>query len=126
MIPYTFPSVTKPDGSTACRVSLITDITGLTAWTDYTPIKFVGDDESVNTYANAGSQLVQLETDLTGLVRGIDYILVYESASYTKPWSTDAGGYIPCYGGPLSVSRLMTEDGFDLLQENGFYILLEN
>ena len=102
MIPYTFPSIVQEDGVTACRVKLITDITGLVAWTDYTPIKFVTDATFINTYENAGSQALDVLTDVTGLVSGVDYILIYEDASATKPWSTDIGGYIPCFGDSFS------------------------
>jgi len=124
MIPYTFPSFLKEDGTTACRVKVITDVTGLVRWIDYTPIKFVNDSSFVNTYSNVGCQAVQIETNFTGLVSGIDYIVVYVDDSAYRAWSTDIGGYIPCYGGPIT--HLITEDGFNLLQEDGFLILLEN
>lgn len=124
MIPYTFPSVLKEDGTTACRVRLLTDVTGLVTWTDYTPIKFEASNSFVNTYANGGTQAVQIETDFTGLVSGIDFIEVFVDVTATKPFSTDFGGFIPCFGGPLS--RLMAEDGFFLLQENGSSLLQEN
>ena len=124
MIPYTFPSVVKQDGTTACRVKVITNVAGLVRWIDYIPIKFVNDNTFINTYANLGSQSVQIETNFAGLVSGIDYIEVYVDAAANRAWSTDGGGYIPCYGGPLTY--LLTEAGFDLLLEDGFVILLEN
>lgn len=124
MIPYTFPSVVKQDGTTACRVKVITNLAGLVRWIDYIPIKFVNDNTFINTYSNFGSQSVQIETNFAGLVSGIDYIEVYVDAAANRAWSTDAGGYIPCYGGPLIY--LLLENGFDLLLENGFITFLEN
>jgi len=40
---------------------------------------------------------VDVLASTTGKVAGIDYINVYEDATLTKPWSTDAGGYIPTW-----------------------------
>ncbi len=48
-----------------------------------------------NTYSTGMWADVLVST--TGKVAGIDYINVYEDASLTKAWSTDAGGYIPIW-----------------------------
>ena len=93
MIPYTFPSVL--DGTTRrCVVFPLSSVSGLTAWIDYIPAKTV--TESVkNSYDANGSQAVSELESITGLQAWLNYIPVFYSDTYTKPWSTDALGYIP-------------------------------
>lgn len=126
MIPRTFPSVIEAL-QTKMVVFVLPSIVGKVAWIDYIPIKGVLSEPAAlaNTYANDGFILVKKLTSSSGLQDWLDYIPVYEDASYNKPWSTDAGGYIPTNRDELR-ENLETEDGFNLLQENGFYILLEN
>jgi len=93
MIPYTFPSDSN-HGTRQCVVYPITSTTGLTAWVDYTPVKKVT-GYTRNSYSNTGGQFITELPDVTGLQAGLDYIPIYYDNSLTKPWSTDAGGYIP-------------------------------
>lgn len=97
MIPRTFPSTFAANGQQQMVVYSLPSITGLTAWIDYIPVKGVTTESATleNTYANGGYQVVDSLASLTGKQAWLDYIPVYEDASYTKPWSTDAGGYIP-------------------------------
>jgi hypothetical protein len=97
MIPRTFPSIFE-DSKTKCVVFVLPSISGLQAWTDYIPVKGITTENTAveNTYANDG-YIVMKTVDGTQKA-WIDYIPVYEDASYTKPWSTDAGGYIPASG----------------------------
>lgn len=97
MIPRTFPSTFAANGQQQMVVYSLPSITGLTAWIDYIPVKGVTTERATleNTYANGGYQVVDSLASLTGKQAWLDYIPVYEDASYTKPWSTDAGGYIP-------------------------------
>jgi hypothetical protein len=98
MIPRTFPSIIEAF-QTKMVVYVLPSISGLKAWIDYIPVKGVVTEDPVlaNTYANAGYQVVKSQESLTGQA-WLDYIPVYEDASYNKPWSTDAGGYIPVGG----------------------------
>ena len=106
MIPRTFPSIIEAF-QTKMVVYVVPSITGLKAWIDYIPVKGVVTESATlaNTYANGGYQVVKSLDSLTGLQAWIGYIPVYEDASYNKPWSTDAGGYIPV-GGLFSIPSL--------------------
>ena len=106
MIPRTFPSIIEAF-QTKMVVYVLPSITGLTAWIDYIPVKGVVTESATlaNTYANGGYQVVKSLDSLTGLQAWIGYIPVYEDASYNKPWSTDAGGYVPV-GGLFSIPSL--------------------
>jgi hypothetical protein len=97
MIPRTFPSTYASNGQQQMVVYSLPSVTGLTAWIDYIPVKGVTTESATleNTYANGGYQVVNSLSSLTGKQAWLDYIPVYEDPSYTKPWSTDAGGYIP-------------------------------
>ena len=105
MIPRTFPSIIEAF-QTKMVVYVLPSISGLKAWIDYIPVKGVVTEDPVlaNTYANAGYQVVKSQESLTGQA-WLDYIPVFEDASFNKPWSTDAGGYIPV-GGLFSPASL--------------------
>lgn len=126
MIPRTFPSILEAL-QTKMVVYVLPSIEGKTTWIDYIPIKGVLSEppELANTYANDGFIVVKKLNSDAGLQEWLDYIPVFEDASFDKPWSTDEGGFIPTNRDELR-ANLETEDGFNLLQENGFYILLEN
>jgi hypothetical protein len=96
MIPRTYPSVLD-QALTKMVVYVLPSVNGLTAWIDYIPVKGVPTESFAlaDTYANNGYKSVNMLTDLTGKQAWVDYIPVYEDALYNKPWSTDAGGYIP-------------------------------
>lgn len=108
MIPRTFPSIVEAF-QTKMVVYVVPSITGLKAWIDYIPVKGVVTESATlaNTYANGGYQVVKSLDSLTGLQAWIGYIPVYEDAAYNKPWSTDAGGYIPV-GGLFSIPSLFS------------------
>lgn len=129
MLPYTYQSTyVTPNGHTACVVYQITDTTGLKEWIDYIPVKFlVSYPTEVNSYNPSSAQLVNNLLDTTGKTAGYHYIRIYENVAKTVPWSTDANGYIPCYRlNATEVGNLQQEDGFNLLQESGYLILLES
>lgn len=129
MIPYTHPSVyVTYNGNTACVVYQITDTTGLKEWIDYIPVKFSTlDNPEVNTYNTNAAQLVSNLLDIVGKTAGYDYIRVYEDETKTVPWSTDANGYIPCFKvSDYTTDSLEQENDFNLLQEDGYLILLES
>jgi hypothetical protein len=85
-------------------VYVLPSVSGLQAWVDYIPVKGVATENTAveNTYANDGYQVMKTLDGTTNLQAWKDYIPVFEDASYNKPWSTDAGGYIPA-GGLFSV-----------------------
>ena len=91
MVPQTFPST---NGKMV--VFKITDLTGLTRWSDYIPVKTAGSPGILNSYSG------NIDANILGSVSGkkawIDYIPVYEDASATKAWLVSADGYIPIYG----------------------------
>jgi hypothetical protein len=129
MIPRTFPTVyVSYNGKTAMVVQIITDTTGLTRWVDYIPVQFITDESNVsNVYDNNGYILVAHQEDLTGKQAGKDYIRIYEDYTTTKKWSADNAGYIPVYKvSDLSSGNLELENDFNLLQENGYLIILES
>jgi hypothetical protein len=98
MIPATYPSVVDENNRTLMVVSLLSDITGLTKWVDYIPVKPPADNTLLsvaNTFANNGFLLVDILEDDTDKQAWEDYIPVYLDESATDTWSTDASGYIP-------------------------------
>jgi surface protein len=101
MIPRTFPSVLE-DNKTKANIAFLSDVSGLTEWLDYIPIKVVAENTAVeNTYANDGYVLGNVISDVTNLNKWEHYIPVYNVTSdvnYNKTWSTDVGGYIPMGG----------------------------
>jgi len=99
MIPRCYPTTyATANGTTKVVVNKLGSISGLTAWVDYIPTKKLGSAPAqYNTYDNSGAMFLDVLASLTGKVAGIDYINVYEDASLTKAWSTDAGGYIPTW-----------------------------
>jgi hypothetical protein len=99
MIPRTFPSIIEAF-QTKMVVYVLPSVSGLKAWIDYIPVKGVVTEDPVlaNTYANNGYQVVKSLESISGLQAWIGYIPVFEDASFNKPWSTDAGGYIPVGG----------------------------
>lgn len=129
MVPQTFPSVyVTPNGQTAAVVQIITSTTGLVRWVDYFPVQFITDESYIaNAYENNGYILVDHQQDLTGKQAGLDYIRIYEDYTTTKKWSTDADGFIPVYKVSDSIGgNLEQEDDFNILQEDGYLILLES
>lgn len=97
MIPQCFPSsYATSNGATKMVVNKLGSTNGLVAWKDYIPTKKLGSEPTQkNTYSTGIWLDVLVST--TGKVAGKDYINIYEDASLTKAWSTDAGGYIPTW-----------------------------
>jgi hypothetical protein len=127
MIPRTYPSTFQAvTGQQQMVVFVLPSIAGLTAWIDYIPVKQPAIITSYNTYDNDSALLVDVLASTTGKESWIDYIPVYVDAAYTTPWTTDAGGFIPCYPiGAAAVDALLLENGDALLLESGDLILLE-
>jgi hypothetical protein len=129
LIPKTFPSVyVTANGQTAAVVQIITDTTGLTRWVDYIPVQFITDESYVaNSYNNNGYILVDHQQDLTNKQAGKDFIRIFADYSATKRWSTDNAGFIPVHKvADLLSGNLEQENDFNLLQEDGYLILLES
>jgi len=107
MIPRTFPSVLE-DNKTKANIAFLSDVSGLTEWIDYIPVKVVAENVDVeNTYANDGYVLGNVLPDVTNLNKWEHYIPVYNVTSdvnYNKTWSTDVGGYIPVGGFQLELT----------------------
>jgi hypothetical protein len=97
MIPRCFPTTyATTNGTTKWVINKLGSTTGLKAWVDYIPVKKLGSEPAQkNTYSTG--MLADVLASTTGKKAGIDYINVYEDASLTKAWSTDAGGYIPIW-----------------------------
>lgn len=91
MVPQTFPSA---NGKMV--VFKITNLTGLTRWSDYIPVKTAGSPGILNSYS--GNIDAEILVSVSGKKAWIDYIPVYEDASATKAWLVSADGYIPIYG----------------------------
>lgn len=129
MIPRTYPSVyVTANGYTAVVVEIITDTTGLVRWKDYIPVQFITDETDIpNSFNNNGYMLVSQLFDVSGKQAGKDYIKIYADYTATKKWSTDNAGYIPVYKvSDFTLGNLEQENDFNLLQENGYLILLES
>jgi hypothetical protein len=129
MIPKTFPTVyVTANGQTAAVVEIITDTTGLVRWVDYIPVQFITDESFVaNRYDNNGYILVDHQQNLTNKQAGKDYIRIFADYTTTKRWSTDNAGFIPVSSvSDLLFDNLEQENGFNLLQENGYLIQLES
>lgn len=128
MIPRTFPSTFDGSNLQQMVVYILSDVTGLTEWIDYIPVKQPNSLGTANSYDINGYQKLDVLTSTTGKQAWIDYIPVYVKTSGAIPWSTDATGYIPSY--PLDsdslVNNIELENGDDLLLETGDFILLES
>ena len=104
MIPHTYPT-SVVSGKNAMQVGLLSSITGLRAWIDYIPVKLVTQSTTVeNTFSITGYRLSNA-IEITNKQAWLDYIPIYDvsaNVAFTKPWSTDIGGYIPIYGDNVS------------------------
>lgn len=127
MVPRTFPSVyNTANGSTAMVVYEITDLTGLTRWVDYIPVKYSPDTDTPNKYDNNGALYVSALGSVSGLQAGVDYIRVYVDNAATKRWTISADGFIPVFSyGDAINSNLELESGSNIDLESGDLILLE-
>ena len=96
MIPVTHPTFTNPfNGFGDCKISYLSSVSGLVAWTDYIPVRTVTASSSIEGRTEANGYQNVHPVGATGNVAWTDYIPVYEDATKTVPWSTDANGYIP-------------------------------
>jgi len=129
MIPRTFPTVyVTANGKTAMVVQIITSTSGLTRWVDYIPVQFITDESYIaNKYDNNGYMLVDHQQDLTGKQAGKDFIRIFADYTTTKKWSADNAGFIPVYkvSDFVNANNLELENDFNILQEDGYLILLE-
>lgn len=74
-------------------LQILSDVTGLTEWVDYLPVKAETAGVSL-TYNNDGYLTSPSQSASPAGVKWVDYIPVYVVARST-PWSTEADGYIP-------------------------------
>lgn len=95
MIPRTFLSTYAVSGQQQMVVVFLENITGLTRWVDYIPVKFAAGTK-VNSYDNDGFILVDAITPSGTDVAFKEYIPVYNDTSATDAWTVNAVGYIPC------------------------------
>jgi hypothetical protein len=125
MVPQTFPSVyNTTNGSTSMVVYEITDLTGLTRWVDYIPVKFSPDTDTPNSYDNNGALYVSAIPSIVGKQAGKDYIRIYVDSAATKRWTVSADGFIPVFFyNDAAVTNLELESGSNLLLESGDLIL---
>ena len=96
MIPRTFLSTYAANGQQQMVVAFITNLTGLSRWADYIPIK-LSTGTKVNSYDNDGFILIDAITPSGTDVPFKEYIPVYNDTSATDAWTVNAVGYIP-YG----------------------------
>lgn len=95
MVPRCYPtSYATANGKTRMVVNIITNISGLTRWVDYIPVKDTA-PYTANSYNNNGALDLDIKTDVTGLQAGKDYIRIFADAAATKPWQVSSDGYIP-------------------------------
>jgi len=94
MIPRTFLSTYAVSGQQQMVVVFLDNITGLTRWVDYIPVKFAAGTK-VNSYDNDGFILVDAITPSGTDVPFKEYIPVYNDISATDAWTVNAVGYIP-------------------------------
>ena len=94
MIPRTFLSTYAANGQQQMVVVFLDNITGLTRWVDYIPVKFAAGTK-VNSYDNDGFILIDAITPSGTDVAFKEYIPVYNDLSATDAWSVNAVGYIP-------------------------------
>lgn len=129
MIPQTYPSTLSANNQRQMVVFVLSDVSGLTRWIDYIPVKppIEGTSPSLaNTYDNNGYILVEKLDSIVGKQAWIDYIPVFIDDSATISWSTNILGYIPMdVTQDFILNNLELEDGDNLLLETGYYILLE-
>tara|TARA_R110000782_G_C14788545_1_gene410677 strand:+ start:167 stop:1711 length:1545 start_codon:yes stop_codon:yes gene_type:complete len=95
MIPSSYPSTFAPNGSQQMVILVLPTVVGLTKWVDYLPVKWQNSTGKENSYDNDGFLCVSDILSVAGKLAGVDYIRVFVDASATKPWSTDATGYVP-------------------------------
>ena len=130
MIPRTYPS--KPDtvtGESQMVVYFLPDVTGLTRWIDYIPMRVSGLDLGLqgNNYSTFIYTVGLSAVEAAASKKWIDYIPVYEDLNASDEWQVSATGFIPfstTTGGDGS-NHLLTEAGDNLLTEGGDYISLE-
>lgn len=128
MVPLTYPSsYVTYNGETGTIVYQLESTAGLIKWVDYIPVKFLtADPPETNTYNNEAARLVDVLLNVTGKQAGLDYVLIYEDEAATRAWVVEDDGYIPCFKVSDFISNnLELENDFNLLQENGYLILLE-
>lgn len=97
MIPRTYPSI-RDGADTKMVMHSLVDVTGLTRWVHYIPVKLVTPPiPKRNTYDPDGAVYAMDLVESTGLTAWKDYIPTFIDNTATTPWSTNAGGFIPLY-----------------------------
>ena len=97
MIPQTYPSTLSANNRMQMVVFVLTDVTGLTRWVDYIPVKppTTLNTNFANTFETQGYLLTSSLSSISGKQAWLDYIPVYIDYAATIPYSTNASGYIP-------------------------------
>jgi hypothetical protein len=113
MIPHTYPSNVSGN-KTRMVVYSLPSVTGLQAWVDYIPVKF-STSGLENHYD--GHILSNALSSITGLQAWKDYIPVFVNNALTRPFTTDADGYIPISDvGVFEINFILS--GTDILLAN--------
>lgn len=110
MIPVTAPC----DTTSLPYIYKIASTVGLTEWVDYIPVQTGTAAATQRNRTNAtGYQAVNSLASNSGLTAFKDYIPVSIVTGRTKPWSTDADGYIPLVAetGSLSGTPSLSDFG---------------
>lgn len=97
MIPQTYPSTLSANNHMQMVVFVLSDVSGLTRWIDYIPVKppTTINTNFANTFAEQGYIVTNSLTSISGKQAWLDYIPVYIDYAATTPYSTNASGYIP-------------------------------
>lgn len=96
MIPRTFLSTYAVNGQQQMVVAFLDNITGLTRWVDYIPVKLAQGGRE-NSYDNNGFIDVAVVAKSLTSVPFKDYVPVYADTAATDAWQVNFTGYIP-YG----------------------------
>ena len=114
MIPHTYPNNLNPfSDMSQCVITYLSSVSGMTAWTDYIPVRTVSATGNIEGRTEAtGYQAVYVLTVLTNKTAWIDYIPVYEDGTKTVAWSTDANGYIPIGISEAGAEQILSEADF--------------
>ncbi|TXH51575.1 MAG: hypothetical protein E6Q97_18140, partial [Desulfurellales bacterium] len=114
MIPHTYPNNLNPfSDMSQCVITYLSSVSGMTAWTDYIPVRTVSATGNIEGRTEAtGYQAVYVLTVLTNKTAWIDYIPVYEDGTKTVAWSTDANGYIPIGISEAGAEQILSEAEF--------------
>jgi hypothetical protein len=96
LIPRTYPSTVDSNNIVRMTVFILSDVTGMTPWKDYIPVKNVASPTQLNSYGQNDAIAVNVLDNNTDLVPFRHYVPVYVDNSATDAWQVSSIGYIPC------------------------------